>query len=70
MNEYTFTLTREHFETLLLALATAAGAAHSKKQNELFIAFLRLANEINKNNPNWQPYELPAAKENNAEIQS
>jgi hypothetical protein len=70
MNEYTFTLTRDQYETLLLALGTAAGAAHSQKQNELFIAFLRLANEINKNNPNWQPYELPPAKEDDAKIQS
>jgi hypothetical protein len=70
MNEYTFTLTRDQYETLLLALGLAAGAAHGQGNEKLFIGLLRLANEINKNNPNWQPYELPPAKEDNAEIQS
>jgi hypothetical protein len=70
MNEYTFTLTREQYDALLIALGMAAATAHSNHYEQLFVRLLRLANEINKNNPNWQPYELPAAKENNAEIQS
>jgi hypothetical protein len=70
MNEYTFTLTRHDYETLLIALGYAAGAAHGRKEEKLFIAFLRLTNEINKNNPNYQPYELPPERKDDAEIQS
>jgi hypothetical protein len=70
MSEYTFTLTRDQYETLLLALGTAAGAAHGQGNEELFVAFLRLANKINTNNPNWKPYELPPERKDDAEIQS
>jgi hypothetical protein len=67
MNEYTFTLTRDQYETLLVALGYAAGAAISRKENGLFIGFLRLCNEINKNNPNYLPYELEAEPAEQAE---
>jgi hypothetical protein len=70
MNEYTFTLTRDQYDQLLIALGMAAGTAHGQGNRKLFIGLLRLANEINKNNPNWLAFELPPEKETNAEIQS
>jgi hypothetical protein len=70
MNEYTFTLTRDQYETLLVALGYAAGAAVAREEHKLFFAFLRLTNEINKNNPNYRPYEVPPERKDDAEIQS
>jgi hypothetical protein len=70
MNEYTFTLTRDQYDQLLIALGMAAGTAHSQNNKHLFMSLLRLANEINKNNPNWQPYDVPPERKDDAEIQS
>lgn len=64
MNEYSFTLTRQQYETLLLMLGFATGAAHAQNNQSMAGSFLRLANEINKNNPDWTAYEVPADKEN------
>lgn len=60
MDEYTFTLSRDDYETLLLMLGVATAAVNDGK---LACSFLRLANEINKNNRDWRPYDVPPAKE-------
>ena len=54
----TITLTDEDFEILLLMCGYATGAAHQADDLKLGNSFLRLANEINKNNPKWTPYEI------------
>ncbi len=51
----TFELGQDDFDTLLLALGVASGSA-SRQNITLARRFLRLANTINKNNPNWISY--------------
>jgi hypothetical protein len=55
---YTFTLTNEEYERLLLMMAFAVGAAFKQDKYQSYM-FLDLANRINKNNPNWRPYAIP-----------
>ena len=52
----TFELDDADFDLLLLALGIATGHSwdHNKK---LAIRLIQLANTINKDNPNWTPYE-------------
>lgn len=57
--EYTFTLSRDDYDVLLIMLGYATGAASGRADKTLFRNFLRLTNEINKNNPDFRPYELP-----------
>lgn len=64
MNEYSFTLSRDDYEILLIMLGFATGAAAKEGDRKLVQSFVRLTNEINKNNPHWTNYEVPADKEN------
>jgi len=57
----TFELSREDYQTLLLALGMAAGTASREGDDRLFRAFTRLANTVNKDNPDWTPYEVPTS---------
>jgi hypothetical protein len=52
-------LTREEFDTLILALGFATGSAFKQGMGKLSYSLLELANTINKDNPNWKPYEIP-----------
>lgn len=52
-------LDRADFEMLMLALGFAAGAAHKADDMKLFWEFIKLANAINKDNPNFRPYAIP-----------
>lgn len=54
-----FTLSRDDFETLLLMAGYAVGAAVKDRERRLAVRFLRLTNTINKDNPNYIPYEVP-----------
>ena len=60
MNQNTvkFELEGQDFICLMLMLgyATAAAMKHSK---ELGYSFLDLANRINRDNPNYTPYQIP-----------
>jgi hypothetical protein len=49
---------RDTHSLLLLALGYAAGAAMKHGQNDLYRRFLQLANDINRGNPNYVPYEV------------
>lgn len=62
----TFELTDQEFETLLLALGTATGAALRHSDNGMAYSFLRLANAINKDNPKWTPYVIPEEEQQHA----
>ncbi len=55
----TFELTPEQHELLIFALGIAAGAS-SLGSTPLAEKILRLANAVNKDNPRWHPYEVPA----------
>ncbi|MGH9665554.1 MAG: hypothetical protein ACRD9L_14105 [Bryobacteraceae bacterium] len=57
-DKLTIELSRDEFELLLLALGIAAGSAAASPA--LFKDLLRLANAVNRNNPAWRPYEVPA----------
>jgi hypothetical protein len=54
------TLTRDEFETLLLALGYATGAALARKERSLSLNFIRLMNALNRDNPDYVPYEIPS----------
>jgi len=57
-DKMTFTLTRDEFEVLLLMMGYATGAAF-KENPRLAHSFLELANRVNKDSPNWKPYQIP-----------
>ena len=52
-------LTRGDYEQLLIVLGYATGAAWSSGNPGFSYAILRLANVINRDNPNWIPYQIP-----------
>jgi hypothetical protein len=66
-------ISEEEFESLLLCLGYATGAASAKPpgyddhrhrtvplhEYKLAESWLRLANSINKGNPQWTPYKIP-----------
>lgn len=52
----TIELTSDQFDSLLLQLGYAAGAATLR--GEPLHRFLRLVNAINEGNPDWTPYEV------------
>jgi len=49
-------LSDEDFDLLLLALGCATGVM-AGMDKKLFERFVQLANAINRNNPDWIPYE-------------
>lgn len=49
-------LTETEFEMLILLMGQGAGNA--MRANDDLRPWLRLANAINKGNPNWRPYEV------------
>lgn len=51
-------LNEEDFATLLVMLGYATGAARRQGERELSIRFVKLANTINRDNPNWTPYQV------------
>ena len=65
-DEYTFTLSRDDYDLLLMMMHYATCAALELRERKLFREFLRLANEVNKNNPNYRPYELPPEEPDHA----
>jgi hypothetical protein len=53
-------LSREDFETLLLALGIATGTCFRDGNDKLGYRIILLTNTINQNNPDWTPYDVPA----------
>jgi hypothetical protein len=56
-------LTDDEFTTLMLMCGYAAGVASGRDSMCLAYSFLRLANAINRDNPDWIPYEIPKESE-------
>lgn len=54
----TFIIEDDSFMTMLLLLGYATGSAIQQGQMGLANSFIGLTNEINKDNPNYTPYEL------------
>jgi hypothetical protein len=63
---HTIILSDEEFVVLNLALGAAAGAAFEIHEKKLAFSIVRLANSVNRDNPNWTPYQLlkPDGSEN------
>ena len=59
-NHVTLQMTRDDFDTLLLELGTAAGAAARDHDRVSLYRSLDLANRLNATNPDFTPYEIPA----------
>jgi hypothetical protein len=55
----TFTLSDKEHTDLLIMLGFATAMAWKDTDKSLAYSFIRLANAINANNPNWKPYEVP-----------
>jgi hypothetical protein len=51
-------LSQEEHQLLILALGMASGVALRDGDAPLFRALQRLANTVNKDNPNWKPYAV------------
>lgn len=49
-------ISTDDFNSLLLCLGYATGAARDKATRN---AWLRLANAVNEGNPDWTPYDVP-----------
>lgn len=52
------TLTDDEFDNLLIMAGFATGAAMKQEDKRLANSFLRLVNSINRDNPNWAPYNI------------
>jgi hypothetical protein len=55
----TITLSDDEFYLLMLALGLASGEALKRKDHPHVMRLFRLANAVNRENPNWTPYEIP-----------
>lgn len=53
-------LTEEQFQTLLFVTGYATGAAFRDGLPRLAYRYVQLINEINKDNPKFIPYAIPA----------
>jgi len=58
-SDVTITLTRDEFQSLLIMAGVAMGASIKLGDARLMVSFLKLANAINRDNPNWVHYEIP-----------
>jgi hypothetical protein len=52
-------LTRDEMDSLTICMGYALGAATQIQDQYLGHSFLRIANAVHRNNPNWTPYEVP-----------
>ncbi len=53
----TLTMTQDDYESVLLAMAIAAGVAMRDGAPERFRHYLELANRVNAGHPYWTPYK-------------
>lgn len=58
VGERVIRLSESEFTTLLLMMGYATGAASKESDKGLGLSFLRIANAVNRDNPDWTPYEL------------
>lgn len=52
-------ISEELRQTLTFSLGFATGAAFARGDNKIAYGFMRAANELNRDNPHWTPYEIP-----------
>jgi hypothetical protein len=57
-DKVTIELTKDEMDSLTVCLGYAAGAALENEDQKLSKSFLRLANAVHRNNPNWTKYEI------------
>jgi hypothetical protein len=58
-DKVTIELTKDEMDSLTISLGYALGAATERQDQQLGHSFLRIANAVHRNNPNWTPYEVP-----------
>jgi len=63
-------MTRNEFEEFLLVLGFAAGAALREPDQAIFWRWINFANEVNRTNPRFTPYEIPAKYQQNRQAQT
>jgi hypothetical protein len=61
-------LTREEFDALILVLGIATGQAFKTGMKKHAYMLLSLANAVNKDNPNWRPYDIPPEFAHGSEV--
>jgi hypothetical protein len=54
----TLTMTREQYAQLLVIIGFAAGAVHRQENYRCFWNWIKFANELNRENPEYTPYEI------------
>jgi hypothetical protein len=52
-------LTQDEFENLLVALGVATHSFMRQHDEQGTCRVMRLANAVNRNNPNWTPLQVP-----------
>lgn len=57
----TIELTQDEFDSLLITLGVAVGTFMKQNDWAQVLRLMRLVNAVNRNNPNWTPYEVPEA---------
>ena len=55
----TIELTQDEFDDLLLALGMATGGLLRVSDRQHYFRLLKLINAVNRNNPDFRPYEIP-----------
>jgi hypothetical protein len=61
-DKVTIELSRDEMDSLTICLGYALGAAVDHEDRKLGDSFLRIANAVHRNNPNWTPYEVPEVR--------
>ena len=57
--QITLNLTQHELDALTVMMGLATGSALKHGAKKLAYSFLRLANELHKNNKKWKPYVIP-----------
>lgn len=57
--EIKLSLTEEELDTLTMMMGMATGVAFKNGFRNLAYSFMRLSNEVHKNNKKWKPYPVP-----------
>lgn len=65
-DKVTLEMTRDDYSTLMFMLSGALGSA-SQGRGLSFNSCLRFVNELNRTNPNFTPYEVPATAKEKAD---
>lgn len=63
-------LTKFELQSLTFALGFATGAAFANHDEKMAYGFLKLANMLNADNPDWSPYKIPVIENGDSPAQN